>query len=189
MYYKLKCDPSQNPACGEWDYLTYTRLYEHTGRYDSTQVKHPNYVVFGATPDSLGYMMSPSYAYLPRIEKRIVYDDTASLAERSIGAGALDLELAPISARRDFRSYIIWTSEELAAAGVTAENITAMRFQVGDVDGGLHRLTIRLRRYTGSGWEHTIPLRDTGFLTVFDAAITLTPNSWNTIHFTNPFTY
>ncbi len=189
MYYKLKCDPSQNPACGEWDYLTYTRLYEHTGRYDSTQVKHPNYIVFGATPDSLGYMLSPSYTYLPRIEKRIVYDDTASLAERSIGAGALDLEIAPISARRDFRSYIIWTSEELTAAGVTAENITAMRFQVGDIDGGLHRLTIRLRRYTGSGWEHTIPLRETGFLTVFDAAITLTPNSWNTIHFTDPFTY
>ncbi|PLX28352.1 MAG: hypothetical protein C0600_09790, partial [Ignavibacteria bacterium] len=31
MYYTLKCDPSQNPACGEWDYLTYARLFQHTG--------------------------------------------------------------------------------------------------------------------------------------------------------------
>ncbi|NOY05330.1 MAG: T9SS type A sorting domain-containing protein [Chlorobi bacterium] len=36
MYYTLKCDPKQNPACGEWDYLTYTRLFHHTGRFDST---------------------------------------------------------------------------------------------------------------------------------------------------------
>ncbi len=36
MCYKLKCNPEQSPACGEWDYLTYTYLYEHTGRFDST---------------------------------------------------------------------------------------------------------------------------------------------------------
>jgi hypothetical protein len=27
MYYTLKCNPNQTPACGEWDYLTYTHLY------------------------------------------------------------------------------------------------------------------------------------------------------------------
>jgi len=35
MYYTLKCNPAQNPACGQWDYLTYTYLYQHTGIYDS----------------------------------------------------------------------------------------------------------------------------------------------------------
>jgi hypothetical protein len=30
MKYTLKCNPAQSPACGEWDYLTYTYLYEHT---------------------------------------------------------------------------------------------------------------------------------------------------------------
>jgi hypothetical protein len=28
MFYKLKCNPAQNPACGEWDYLTYTYAYK-----------------------------------------------------------------------------------------------------------------------------------------------------------------
>lgn len=36
MYYTLKCNSKQNPACGEWDYLTYTYLYEKTSRFDST---------------------------------------------------------------------------------------------------------------------------------------------------------
>ena len=38
MYYTLKCNPGQNPACGQWDYLTYTYLYQHTGLFDSTKV-------------------------------------------------------------------------------------------------------------------------------------------------------
>ena len=33
MYYKLKCDP-QTPwdqyNCGEWDYLAYSRIFDHT---------------------------------------------------------------------------------------------------------------------------------------------------------------
>ncbi|MBR9974283.1 MAG: hypothetical protein KFF77_01760 [Bacteroidetes bacterium] len=189
LYYKLKCDPSQNPACGEWDYLTYIRLFEHTGRYDSTQATHPNFIVFGQTPDSLAYMQSPSWRYVPRLEKRIVYEDTTALSETAIGSGAIPLAMAPVSHDRDFRSYMIWTSDELAAAGLKAEGITALRFQTGDVDGGLHRLTVRLRRFTGSGWDTAIPLRDVGFVTVFDGAINLAPDSWNTIHFTQPFTY
>lgn len=36
LYYTLKCDPAQNPKCGEWDYLTYTRLHHPTGRVDTT---------------------------------------------------------------------------------------------------------------------------------------------------------
>lgn len=36
MLYTLKCNPAQNPACGEWDYLTYTYVYKKTGEKDST---------------------------------------------------------------------------------------------------------------------------------------------------------
>jgi len=36
MYYTLKCNPKQSPACGQWDYLTYTYLYQHTGILDSS---------------------------------------------------------------------------------------------------------------------------------------------------------
>src|ERR1700722_11798924 len=39
MYYTLKCDPKQSPACGQWDYLTYTFLYQHTGIIDSSVSK------------------------------------------------------------------------------------------------------------------------------------------------------
>ncbi len=31
MYYKIKCDPAQSPACGEWDFLVHTLLNETIG--------------------------------------------------------------------------------------------------------------------------------------------------------------
>lgn len=36
MQYTLKCNPAQNPACGEWDYLTYSYLFKKNGQKDST---------------------------------------------------------------------------------------------------------------------------------------------------------
>ena len=41
MYYKLKCSPLtpwDQYDCGEWDYLAYTRIFDHTGVMDSVQV-------------------------------------------------------------------------------------------------------------------------------------------------------
>lgn len=38
MYYKLRCDAATTAdqfPCGEWDYLTYTNIYEHTGAVDA----------------------------------------------------------------------------------------------------------------------------------------------------------
>ena len=47
MYYKLKCSPLtpwDQFNCGEWDYLTYTRVFDHTGEYDSVQVDSVRYL-------------------------------------------------------------------------------------------------------------------------------------------------
>ena len=47
MYYKLKCSPLttwDQYNCGEWDYLTYTRVYNHTGLFDSVRVDGSKYL-------------------------------------------------------------------------------------------------------------------------------------------------
>ena len=47
MYYKLKCSPLttwDSYNCGEWDYLTYTQVIEHTGLFDSVQVDGNRYL-------------------------------------------------------------------------------------------------------------------------------------------------
>ena len=39
MLYTLKCNPKNNPECGQWDYLTYTYLLQPTGAFDSSIAK------------------------------------------------------------------------------------------------------------------------------------------------------
>jgi len=46
MYYTLKCFEDGTAGglgfpCGEWDYLTYNYLFDHTGDLDSNLLTHP----------------------------------------------------------------------------------------------------------------------------------------------------
>src|SRR4051812_23096205 len=88
MKYTLKCNPAQTPACGEWDYLTYTYLYKHTGLQDSTLINQPLFTVNGATPASCSWMNTPSYSYSNHWQYGIVHADTASLNTFTVGAGS-----------------------------------------------------------------------------------------------------
>jgi hypothetical protein len=70
MYYKLKCSPLttwDQYNCGEWDYLTYTRVFDHTGQFDSVATNGMQFLANFA--ESFIDMRSyPSGTYLFQIE-------------------------------------------------------------------------------------------------------------------------
>jgi hypothetical protein len=187
LYYTLKCDPSQNPACGEWDYLTYTRLYEHTGVFDSTQLTHPNFTVFGATPDTLRYMNAPLPTLHARQERTARYASVIRLDSAALGAGASSTDALFGSSSGDARSYILWTRTELEAAGITTDTLTAMHLRVEGAGGRAERVTVRLKRFTGTAWQEDLPLQRSGYTTVYDAALDLPEDDVVSIVFTQPF--
>ena len=56
MYYKLKCSPLttwDQYDCGEWDYLTYTRVFDHTGIYDSVRTEGNRFMANWARPGTI----------------------------------------------------------------------------------------------------------------------------------------
>ena len=62
MYHRLKCFEDGTAGnlgypCGEWDYLTYNYLFDHTGLYDSTALTHPVHLINDADFEeaSLGF--------------------------------------------------------------------------------------------------------------------------------------
>jgi hypothetical protein len=66
MYYTLKCDsltPHDKYPCGEWDYTTYTRVYHKTGKWDSTKLAQPSFVVDGKSPKQFHYSEKQTYSY------------------------------------------------------------------------------------------------------------------------------
>src|SRR5258708_1078703 len=53
MHYKLRCPPGVQ--CGEWDYLMYINLYDHTGKMDSLIDTIYSYKVNGLTPPTVSF--------------------------------------------------------------------------------------------------------------------------------------
>ena len=65
MYYKLKCSPLttwDQYNCGEWDYLTYTRVFDHTGNFDSVRVDGNRFLSDWTSPATINYAPVP-YLY------------------------------------------------------------------------------------------------------------------------------
>ena len=84
MYYTLKCDPQTTQdgyACGEWDYTTYTNLYQHNN------VGASRYLINGTYPDTINYITNPTYTYYEQAQYFIVYDNVTSEADYTVGSG------------------------------------------------------------------------------------------------------
>ncbi len=145
MKYTLKCNPAQNPACGEWDYLTNTYVYKHTGLLDSSVVNQPIYRVNGATPDSIRYMNTPSYSYSPSWQYFRVNTNTISLTTDTIGRGNLQTTSPFGTSNPVSRCQYLWKASEMTAAGIVAGNITGLQFFLQSLGGSMRNMTINIK--------------------------------------------
>ncbi|MEI6457088.1 MAG: LamG domain-containing protein, partial [bacterium] len=185
MYYTLKCNPAQSPACGEWDYLTYTYLYRHTGRFDSTLYSHPNFMVNGTTPDSLMYMNSSSWSYLSWFEK---FNQTIPVTIGTVGSGATTAQNIFSGPAKDSRTQILWKQGELVAAGILAGEITGIRFNFKSTANGMKKLTLRIKHSTANLIAGPV-FEDGEFTEVYRRNHLFTSTGWQTIPFSYPFNW
>jgi len=141
MYYTLKCDNTQSPACGEWDYLTHTFLYQHLGVYDSTIYYHPNFISNGVTPDTLAYMEDQSWSYLPYWE---YINQTTPTNSYTFGVGDLSINFPTMLAEVDGKSVFIWTAAELQGQSISAGDFTGLMVYINDAGSTFQDFELRL---------------------------------------------
>ncbi|NTV83122.1 MAG: LamG domain-containing protein [Bacteroidales bacterium] len=149
MYHTLKCDPQTTHDqydCGEWDYLTYNIIYQHTGVYDSTLYFHPNFTLIeGSSPDSMSLSFSPTYYYRDHRHQTITYPDTISLLEAEIGPAMYQAWDIIQNDHCAGRSQFLWKAEELASQGFTAGPVTSIKMHPTVNTGAIiHNLMIRM---------------------------------------------
>lgn len=186
MLYKLKCNPAQSPACGEWDYLTYTYLYEHTGNLDSTLLYHSNYLVNGTSPDTFMYATEPTYSLLPTWNYSVVYDDTLSYSEYTIGHDPVVSTYPFHSSNPITNSQYLWKSEELLTAGLTAGNITGIQLNILSSGSSLQHISIKLKNSALTELSSS-SFETSGFTEVFSSSsFTLTDGDFH-FDFQTPF--
>lgn len=185
MKYTLKCNPAQSPACGEWDYLTYTYLYDHTGVMDSTMLTHSSFEVNGTAPDTLEYSATPTFTYQPKWLYSIVYDAITSLDTFQIGDGLLSAEFPMGSSAPVSRTQCIWTAAEMSDAGMTAGNLTGLRFYVESPGTQLADLRIAIANTVLT--EVDTVFEGAEFTEVYHNNFTPATAGWVTIPFLNAF--
>lgn len=137
MYYKLKCDaqtPWDQYNCGEWDYLAYSRIFDHTGQYDSVQVDSVRYLNNFANTAQYNYLNYPGVQdERVHVESSMVpYANTASnLGMVNVGNSNFPFDVTSYGNRMQ----VLFTAAELSAAGVVTGDIQSLSLFIQNLVG------------------------------------------------------
>ncbi len=189
MRYTLKCDAATTHdqyACGEWDYLTYNYLYDHTGVIDSTELDHPYFLLNTQAPDSVAMSSDPLVDLYQRWSRFRVIDQISLETDHVVGLGnAFDANTLGTSLGA-VRSQFIYTAAELSAAGLQAGPIDQLRFNVAGGGTSPHRMVLRMKNTTS-------PLVDrfdeTGLQQVYDHQYLFANNGVSTVVLSEAFAW
>lgn len=186
MHYKLRCP--FDAQCGEWDYLMYIYLFDHTGIIDSAPDTVANYRVNGASPDSLPFMRGPSWQYLPRFQYGVTRGNRTALDSAPVGVGTTEFGTPFNALQRSVRAQYVWRKAELTAAGLKPGPITGIRFDVVAPGSELRNLTIRMKGTTRDTVTPGYYDAD-GFTTVYRRDTRFTAAGWATLDFPTPYNW
>jgi hypothetical protein len=184
MYYKLKCSPLtlwDSYDCGEWDYLTYTQVHEHTGEMDSIKIQSKRYKINSDTLSSYSYSLTPSFDTFQKYQ--YVRPQTASSEHAVLTDGTASMGLIHTSKQGNRVQFIV-TEAELIAAGVTAGDITSLAFSFNQLGSNADKMTIKLK----SSSNNSITTFETnGFTTVLERNLNSAVIGLNDFVFSTPF--
>ena len=168
MYYKLKCSPLttwDQYDCGEWDYLTYTRVFDHTGIYDSVRKDGNRFLANWASPGTIDYTPAPNAIFdsYTRIEQERT---SSSLNAFQLNSGTSSSVFFN-TANKGSRFQQLLTANELITAGIQAGDIQGMILEILDVgsNGQLLSPRISIKETTATTLAS---FQTTGFLEVYN---------------------
>lgn len=186
MYYNLECDPSQNPKCGEWDYLSYTNIMEHTGIFDTPQKEHPWFLVNGKNIDKVEYINGGiAYKYQPIVEETIKYTKTNSLVSNVINLGAADVTISR-NESNNARAVVLYKNSEITQSNAS-KKITGLNLTLSPTNKCSNaRVRIEMKKSSG---DLSLPTSLEKMTTVYYATVALTSGAKIPFHFTTPFVW
>lgn len=191
MYYNLKCFSDGTAGnlgfpCGEWDYLTYTYLYDHTGVMDSTLGSHPQYLLNNADFQNAN-LTSQQVQNVYQVEQSVlVIDEVLNEDTVLIGGEAVSL-ISPFADGSAKYSLFLYTAEELSQAGFSQGVNLGRIAMMFDQQYATDNLKIDVA-LTGdlaiTGIYSSLP-----FVNVYNASVNITGNDWHEFNLINNFSW
>lgn len=189
MYHTLKCFEDGTAGglgfpCGEWDYLAYNYLYEHTGVFDSTFTWHPKFLINNQHLQTASLRVAPVVDTYQYINTYTSVTEELSSTEAVVGEGASPL-FGPYTSDATKRLQYLIPASELQAAGLVAGEIDQMRIAALSSAGMYFGLTIQVRASTSAA----LNTFDTGSFTTVYSADTEINAATAPFYFQTPFVW
>ncbi len=191
MQYRMRCFDAQvgngNIGCHEWDYHCNTVVTD-SSMTDSLWSTHPDHVITGTSANPYYYSVDPTFTYYRFVQKQVEY--TAVIAEDSavIGNGVLNLDFPFSTDHSQGKTQLLWTADELTAAGLVAGEITGLRFTVDNSGDEIHFLKIKLKQTEKTELEPNDPDTE-GFTEVYFLNTSFPGSGKYSFNFYNNFTW
>ena len=153
MEYTIKCDAAttqDNFACGEWDYTTFTNVYNYTGILDSNILTHPLYVVNGAAPTEFEYHQTQVFDTQQSWDQDVQVNSVMNEVTYSVNDGIEPLSTVLATSDNSRTSQFIIHASELTVAGMVAGDIGKMSIDIEAIGADISELIINLGQTTNS---------------------------------------
>jgi hypothetical protein len=154
MYHTLKCFSDGTAGglgfpCGEWDYLSYNYLFEHTGALDSTLQQHPHFLLNNQNFTTAAVRATAPFDIFQTEQVVSTINNPADANSFAVG-DETESNLLPFGSNETARMQWLYSANELLAAGVQAGNIWQIGFQINGDAGMYQNLKIRLKSTTAN---------------------------------------
>ena len=129
MYHTLKCFEDGTAGglgypCGEWDYLTYSYLFDHTGVMDSSLFSVPRWKINALDFETDSLLLAPTNGTADTVRYAFTHPTMTGAEALFSGSSNSEQPGAPFSTGAG-RAQWLWTADELVA----------MQLPAGPVDG------------------------------------------------------
>lgn len=186
MEYTLKCDPATTQDgynCGEWDYLTYTFIHDHTGVLDSNYIEHQQIFFGNGNTDSLNTCETVPYNIYVHDLYHTNVDSIHNNSVSSISIGNENLNI-PFEENTEIgRTQFLWRADTLLEKGLIAGNINRIAIDISQ-EGNIDELIIRFYNTTDTVFEDNYI--KSSYTEVYRASYSTSTGS-DTINFYQPF--
>ncbi len=145
MYYTIKCDaatPWDSYACGEWDYTTYTNVYEHTGELDSVQYNHKKYTLNNNGFSVFNGTLTPKYHKYAGQYTQNTYNFTGQ-NDYTAGTAQTTTNFGITAGAPDSKTYLLYSAPDLISAGLVAGEINQISFSPSAVTPFSTHITVQ----------------------------------------------
>lgn len=158
MYYTLKCFEDGTAGglgfpCGEWDYLTYNYLFDHTGMLDSNLLDHPQFLFNNTDFEEVQYIETPLFNTIQYSFDAIESVEVMNEMEYEIASDGSTYDNVLRTDAKRSRYQFFYTSEELDALGMTAGEIGQMELALNGNFSASDIVRIEMGAYNGNDLE------------------------------------